>query len=130
MRLYFIGAGCYKLCKNIGKEIEHLERKKDLLIFQRDRFQASTPELQEIAMKSFAEDIAECDRVREVLLNTYKEITGSNYRDKASARMTVEEVQGFIRNHLYFRGITDVSWTRSGTKNGYEIATVSWTEKV
>lgn len=130
MRLYFIGAGCYKLCKNIGKEIEHLERKKDLLIFQRDRFQASTPELQEIAMKSFAEDIAECDRVREVLLNTYKEITGSNYRDKASARMTVEEVQGFIRNHLYFRCITDVSWTRSGTKNGYEIATVSWTEKV
>lgn len=130
MRLYFIGAGCYKLCKNIGKEIEHLERKKDLLIFQRDRFQASTPELQETAMKSFAEDIIECDRVREVLLNTYKEITGNNYRDKASAKMTVDEVQDFIRTNLYFHGIKDASWTRCGTKNGYEIAIVSWTEQV
>lgn len=98
-----------KLCKNIGEEIENLERKKDLLIFQRDRFQASTPELQDIAMKDFAEDIAECDRVREVLLNTYKEITGNNYRDKASAKMTVDKVQDFIRNNLYFRGITDAS---------------------
>lgn len=130
MRYFFIGAGCYKLCKNIGKEIEHLERKKDLLIFQRDRFQASTPELQEMAMKSFAEDIVECERVREVLLHTYKEITGNNYRDKVSIEVTVDFVQDFIRNNLYFRGITDVSWTRSGTKNGYEIATVLWTEKV
>ena len=129
MRDFMISYGVSKICKSIGKEIVVLKKKKELLLFQLSKFKGKDPYWHEIGTSSLQNDIDECDRVTEILVKTYNDITEFQYGEESTFECTKDFMNQYCTN-LYERGIENVEYEDIEEQNGEEMVRLYWEEMV
>ena len=129
MRDFMISYGVSKICKSIGKEIIALRKKKKLLLFQLSKYHSKDSYWHEIGTRSLQNDIDECDRVTEILLNTYNDITEFQYGEESTFECTKDFINQYCAN-LYERGIKNVEYEDIEVQNEEEMVRLYWKEIV